>query len=52
MTDTKQDPELLEDPEEGLGDNIVYDNEAVADTPFDPDQFELPDDYEFEGDDE
>jgi hypothetical protein len=51
MTDVKQDPELLEDPEEGQGDAIVYDLGVVLNTPFDAEQFELPEDYEYEGDD-
>lgn len=46
------DPELLDDPEEGVGDNIVYDDEAVDYAPFDASQFELPDDYEYSDEDD
>ena len=44
-----QDPELLDDPQEGIG--VELDLTAVSETPFDPDQFELPSDFEYLGDD-
>lgn len=49
MTENQQDPELLDDPEEGIGE--VVDLKAVENAPFNSKQFELPDDYEYEGDD-
>jgi hypothetical protein len=47
----RQDPELLDDPDEGAGDNGVYGGFTLP--PYDHSQFELPDDFEYkEGDDE
>lgn len=43
------DPELLENNEEGTGDESVY---AVELPEYDHEQFELPDDYEDEGDED
>jgi hypothetical protein len=34
----------------GTGEPDLYDAKAVASTPFDPEQFELPEDYEHDGD--
>ena len=46
--DVEQDPELLDADAEG--DESKYDGEAVASVPFDDSQFELPDDFEVEDD--
>lgn len=47
----KVDPELIDDQNEGVGDESAYDGQAVEYYPYDHSQFELPDDYEYEGDD-
>lgn len=47
MTEINQDPELLDDNEEGVGDEAAYEPFCLE---YDHSQFELPDDYE-EGDD-
>ena len=46
----KIDPELLDDSEEGVGDESAYDGEAVEYFDYDHSQFELPEDYEVEED--
>lgn len=49
----KRDPELVEDEvDDDPADEDKYDGLATASVPFDPKQFELPDDYEYEGDDD
>lgn len=51
MTNTNQDPELLDDNEEGTGDASAYAGHAEED--YDPEVFELPNDYEYkEGEDD
>lgn len=46
-----RDPELVEDEQDDdPADEDRYDQLAVASVPFDFEQFELPDDYEVEGD--
>lgn len=52
MTEPKTDPELVDDNQEGAGDDTLYDGEAVEFIEYDPSQFELPDDYEDGGDDD
>lgn len=49
MSEVTQDPELLDDSEEGTGDESAYEVELVE---FDESQFELPDDYEEEDDED
>lgn len=50
--DYDEDPELVDDDEEGVGDDDSYDGEAAEFITYDPTFFELPDDFEFEGDEE
>lgn len=51
MTQNNQDPEIHDDPTEGVGDDSAYDQQAVEFIEYDHSQFELPDDYE-EGDED
>lgn len=48
----KEDPELFEDNDEGAGDDAAYDQVAVETVPYDHSQFELPEDYIVEDDDD
>ena len=50
--DVKEDPEILDDEEEGLGGDQHYDNQAVETVQYDHSAFELPDDYEPEDEDD
>lgn len=52
MSDITQDPEILDDDTEGVGDESAYDGEAVEWAEYDPAQFELPDDFEYTEDDD
>lgn len=52
MTELRQDPEINDDPNEGTGDDTAYDGEAAEFFEYDPSQFELPEDYEYEGDED
>jgi hypothetical protein len=52
MNDLNEDPELLDDPEEGSGDESAYNFDDIDNAPFDAEQFELPEDYEYDGGDE
>jgi len=52
MTESRQDPELVEDQNEGVGDPAAYDGVAVETVDYDHSQFELPDDYEHGDDDD
>lgn len=47
-----QDPEMLEYTEGGAGDESAYIRTVVDEIPFDPEQFELPADFEYEGDED
>lgn len=49
---TNEDPELLDDETEGVGDDNSYDQKAVETIPYDHAQFELPEDVELEGDED
>lgn len=47
MTEQKIDPEVYDDPEEGVGEETEYTfDDGIVD--YNPAQFELPDDYEYE----
>lgn len=48
----KQDPELFDDDEHGVGDESAYDGEAAEFIEFDEEQFELDDDFEVEDDED
>lgn len=49
MSEIDKDPELTDNPEEGVGDEDAYEN---VDVDYDHSQFELPDDYEDAGDED
>lgn len=49
MSEMKQDPELLDDHDEGTGDDTAY---VEGDVDYDHAFFELPDDYEEEDDED
>ena len=44
--DYDRDPELLDDDNEGTGDVRLYD-ESLTEFGYDPDLFELPEDFEY-----
>lgn len=50
--DYDQDPELVDNEEEGAGDPSAYDVAETNAVEYDHSQFELPDDYTEEDDDE
>lgn len=52
MTENKQDPEVADDSQEGTGDDSAYDQQAVEFIDYDHSQFELPEDYTEDDEDE
>lgn len=51
MSELQQDPEIFDDHQEGVGDESAY-NEEDTNFEYEHSQFELPEDYEEEDDEE